>query len=215
MSNPLSIIEQSRLVAILRLDDLSTAVELTRALVIGGLRAIEFTLTNPQALEALQAVLAEIPEFAAGTASVGIGSVRNVREASAAIGAGAQFIVSPITRADIIETCVEQRVPTFPGAFTPTEIAMAWDAGASAVKVFPANGLGPRYIRDVLAPMPYLKLMPTGGVDLENMPTYFKAGAIAVGMGSNLLDPEALRTHNWHLIAENARRYAQAAAKPL
>jgi 2-dehydro-3-deoxyphosphogluconate aldolase / (4S)-4-hydroxy-2-oxoglutarate aldolase len=207
----LELISKTRLVAIIRLDDLSQAVKLSKALLAGGVVAQEFTLSNPKALEALSEVKAALSEFSNGQATIGLGSVRNVDEANAAIEAGAQFVVTPTTRLDVIEVCKNADVPIMPGAFTPTEIATAHDAGADVVKVFPARVLGATYIKDVLAPMPYLKLMPTGGVDLENMASFFKAGAVSVGVGGNLLDKKATETGDWEKVSGIARQYAEAA----
>ncbi|MGL4609451.1 MAG: bifunctional 4-hydroxy-2-oxoglutarate aldolase/2-dehydro-3-deoxy-phosphogluconate aldolase [Trueperaceae bacterium] len=210
-STVLELISRTRLVAIIRLDDLSQAVQLSKALLAGGIVAQEFTLSNPKALDALAEVKAALSEFSSGGATIGLGSVRNVDEAHAAIKAGAQFVVTPITKLEVIETCKNAGIPIMPGAYTPTEIAAAHDAGADVVKVFPARTLGPNYLKDVLAPMPYLKLMPTGGVDLENMANFFKAGAMSVGVGGNLLDKEALQRNNWEKIASIAKHYADAA----
>jgi 2-dehydro-3-deoxyphosphogluconate aldolase/(4S)-4-hydroxy-2-oxoglutarate aldolase len=211
MNHVLEIVSKTRLVAIIRLDDLSQAVQLSKALLAGGVVAQEFTLSNPNALTALSEVKAALGEFSNGQAALGLGSARNVDEAHAAIKAGAQFVVTPITKLDVIEVCKKAGVPIMPGAFTPTEIAMAHDAGADVVKVFPARTLGAGYIKDVLAPMPYLKLMPTGGVDLENMASFFKAGAVSVGVGGNLLDKRAIEAGDWEKVSTIARQYAEAA----
>ena len=210
-SNVLEIVSKTRLVAIIRLDDLSQAVKLSKAFLAGGIVAQEFTLSNPKALDVLAEVKAALPEFSNGQATIGLGSVRNIDEAHAAIKAGAQFVVTPITKLEVIEVCKKAGVPIMPGAFTPTEIATAHDAGADVVKVFPARTLGAGYIKDVLAPMPYLKLMPTGGVDLENMASFFKAGAVSVGVGGNLLDKKAIETGDWEKVSAIAKQYAEAA----
>jgi 2-dehydro-3-deoxyphosphogluconate aldolase / (4S)-4-hydroxy-2-oxoglutarate aldolase len=210
-SKVLEIISATRLVAIIRLDNLSQAVQLSKALLAGGVVAQEFTLSNPKALDALAEVKAALAEFSSGQAVIGLGSVRNIDEAHAAIKAGAQFVVTPITKPDVIEICKSADIPIMPGAFTPTEIATAYEAGADVVKVFPARALGPNFIKDVLAPMPYLKLMPTGGVDLENMSSFFKVGAVAVGVGGNLLDKKAIEAGDWNKVAAIAADYAKAA----
>jgi 2-dehydro-3-deoxyphosphogluconate aldolase / (4S)-4-hydroxy-2-oxoglutarate aldolase len=210
-STVLELISKTRLVAIIRLDDLSQALQLSKALLAGGVVAQEFTLSNPKALEALSEVKAALGEFSNGGATIGLGSVRTVDEAHAAIKAGAQFVVTPITKLDVIEVCKNAGVPIMPGAFTPTEIATAHEAGADVVKVFPVRALGSNYIKDVLAPMPYLKLMPTGGVDLENMTSFFKAGAVAVGVGGNLLDKKAIEAGDWEKVSSIAKQYADAA----
>ena len=210
----LDLVLHHRLVAIIRLDNLSSAVQLSRALLAAGIVAQEFTLTNPRALEAVARVLREVPEFSAGGATLGVGSVRTLAQARSAIQAGAQFVVSPIFQSEVVSGCVEQGVPVMCGAMTPTEIAAAWQAGASLVKVFPARSLGPKYISDVLAPMPELALMPTGGVGLDDMQNYFKAGAKAVGIGSNLFEMSALRLALWDRISEVAAEFASLAAQP-
>ncbi len=209
--NNLDLILCHRLVAIIRLDDLSAAVELSRALLAGGIVAQEFTLTNPRALEAISQVLKEVKAFSNGQATIGVGSVRSREQAVAAMAAGAQFVVSPIHHPAVTAICVERSVPVMSGALTPTEIAAAWEAGASLVKVFPARGLGADYIKDVLAPMPEIKLMSTGGIGLANMQDYFNAGARAVGVGGSLIDAQAMAAGNWDRIAEVAREYATRA----
>jgi 2-dehydro-3-deoxyphosphogluconate aldolase/(4S)-4-hydroxy-2-oxoglutarate aldolase len=207
----LPLIEHHRIVAIVRLDDLSQALAISRALAQGGIVAQEYTLTNPDALR----VLAPVQRALAADgyeAAIGIGSVRNVDECNAALAAGADFIVSPITRADIIGQCRQAGVAVMPGAYTPTEIAHAWECGADVVKVFPARQLGPGYIKDVLAPMPYLKLMPTGGVDLSNIATFLQSGAVALGIGGNLINAQAIRAQDWAAITEVAAQYTASSS---
>ncbi len=198
------------IVAIVRLDDLSQSESIVRALLDGGIRAIEFTLTNPDSLPAVRKLRDSIPMFVDGGAAIGLGSIRSVEEAESALDAGAQFLVSPFLDLRVVERCVSRGVPIAPGAFSPTEIATAWDAGASMVKVFPARMLGPNYIRDLLAPMPYLQLMPTGGVELGNIAEYFRSGACAVGVGSNLINPKAISESNWSAISTAAQQYIHA-----
>ena len=202
----------ARLVAILRLDDLSAAEPITEALFEAGVRALEFTLTNAAAPAVVRKMRDKNQSIATRKTVVGIGSVRSLEEAKLAIDSGAQFIVSPITSVQIIDYCKQNKVAVCPGAYTPTEIATCWDAGADIVKVFPAKTLGPGYIKDVLAPMPYLKLMPTGGVDLKNMASFFAAGAVAVGIGSQLLDPIIIQNENWAKLTETASEYVKACA---
>ncbi len=204
------LIFQSRLVAILRLDDLSAAAQIADTLIGAGIRALEFTLTNPESPSVIKSIRETNPAIRDGNAVIGLGSVRSLKEAKIAIDFGAQFLVSPILSVPIIEYCKQNKVAVCPGAFTPTEIALAWDAGADIIKVFPARALGPSYIRDVLAPMPYLKLMPTGGVDLKNIAQYLEAGAVAVGIGGQLLDPIALQNKDWNTVAKVAQQYVAA-----
>lgn len=201
---------QTRMIAILRLDDLSTATPIVESLFNAGIRALEFTLTNSDTPEVVRRMRNENQYIRSGDAVIGMGSVRSLDEAKIAIDSGAQFVVSPITSVAIIDFCKQNKVAVCPGAYTPTEIARSWDAGADIVKVFPVRNMGANYIRDVLAPMPYLKLMPTGGVDLNTIASYFNAGAVAVGIGSQLLDPEAIRNQDWGKIQQTAAQYVQA-----
>ncbi len=196
--------------AIVRLADLSQAVALTRALLDGGITALEFTLTNPAALQAISQVKAALSEFAQGRAVIGAGTVLNPEAVVASIEAGAQFIVSPSTNFASIAECKKRGVAVMPGAMTPTEIVAAWEAGASAVKVFPARAFGPAYIKDLREPLPHLKLMPTGGVNLENAGEYIKNGALAVGVGGNLVDKDWVAAHNWPAITAKAAAYVEA-----
>lgn len=207
-----NLVRRHRLVAIIRLDDLTHAVEISRALLEGGVYLQEYTLSNPVAPDAIRAVRKQIAAFDTVDAAIGLGSVRNVNEANEALDCGAQFVVTPVTNAAVIGRCRAANVPIMPGAYTPTEIATAWEAGATFVKVFPARNLGPGYIKDVLAPMPYLKLMPTGGIDLNNMPAYFDAGALAVGIGGNIIDVKAVAGKDWGRLASVAKVYADCAA---
>ncbi len=207
----LQIVTQCRLVAIVRLDDLSCATELTRAMLDGGVRAIEFTLTNSETPSIVSKLLNQFAEFSGGQATIGIGSVRTLDEAKLAIASGAQFLVSPITVPAIIDYAVQTSTASMPGAYTPTEIYSAYQLGADIVKVFPAKALGPGYFKDVMAPMPFLKMMPTGGVDLQNMKSYFAAGAVAVGIGSQLISPKSIASRDWNAIREAAKLHAEAA----
>lgn len=206
----LDIIRQSRLVVIVRLADLSAAIPMSQALLAGGITALEFTLTNPAALETITKVKAALTEFADGRAVIGAGTVLDAAATQAAVEAGAQFIVSPSTNYGTIEMCQKLGVANMPGALTPTEIVGAWNAGASVVKIFPARAFGPTYLKDVLAPLPHLKLMPTGRVDLDNVGQYIKNGAFATGIGSNLVDKQLVAARDWAALKERATAYVQA-----
>lgn len=203
--NVLENMEKHKIVAIVRLDDLSTARHITEALVEGGIRAIEFTLTNPDALRTIAAMRKSVDEAVA----IGAGSVTTSDQVGAVADAGAQFVVSPVSKLDVIAACVERGLPAMPGAFTPTEIQQAWEWGASVVKVFPANHLGLRYIKDVKAPLPHLRLMPTGGVNADNIREFLDLGAFAVGVGSSLINNDAVADRDWKRLRENAGRYVQ------
>ena len=209
---PFELIKKSRLVAIIRLERLDHAQELVNVLLDAGVRCLEFTLTNPDAPRWIRRLLDEDKRFENGEACIGVGSVRNVEEAKLVLDAGAQFVVTPITSVKVIEVCVQRKVPIASGAFTPTEIATAWDAGANIIKVFPARVLGPGYIRDVLAPLPYLPLMPTGGIDASNAGEYLRAGAIAVGVGGQLCPANLVEKKDWDTILQSAKRIVEACA---
>lgn len=206
----LNLMSVTPLVAIVRLADLSAAARIAQALLEAGVTALEFTLTNPAALATITEVKAALPDFVEGRAVIGAGTVLDSAGARASIEAGAQFIVAPHTNLDTIATCREWGIPCMPGALTPTEIVTAWTAGASVVKVFPARTFGPAYVKDVLAPLPQLKLMPTGGVDLDNIGQFFKNGAFAVGLGSNLVDGRLIAAGDWTGLTAKASRYVEA-----
>ncbi|MEI8211247.1 MAG: bifunctional 4-hydroxy-2-oxoglutarate aldolase/2-dehydro-3-deoxy-phosphogluconate aldolase [Planctomycetota bacterium] len=204
------LILQHRLVAILRLDPLDNARELVDVLLDAGVRCLEFTLTNPDAPSWVSQLLREDFRFRDGTAALGVGSIRNGAHARLVLDAGAQFVVTPIVSLEAIRICVERKVPIAVGAMTPTEIALAADAGATFIKIFPARSLGPSYIRDVLAPMPELQLMPTGGIDATNCADYLRAGAVAVGVGGQLCSQAAVNRKDWAGIYEAAKRVVDA-----
>ena len=203
-----SLIEQDGVIAVVRLNDLSKAVPLTEALVGGGVRAVEFTFTNPSAAEAIAAASAAL----GSRALIGAGSVLDAETARVAILSGARFVVTPTVSLPTIELCNRYGVATTIGALTPTEILTAWQAGATYVKVFPANLGGPRYLRDVLGPLPQLKLIPTGGVDLDNAGEFVRAGAVAVALGSNLVDSRSVATEDWETITARAQAIVDAVA---
>ena len=204
------VLSESRLVAILRLDCLDQAPRIVETLLEAGVRCIEFTLTNRKSPVWVSRLVKEHPSFRTGQAFLGMGSVRNLEEAKLVLDSGAQFVVTPIMQPEVIRRCVESKVPIASGAYSPTEIAMAWECGSDFVKVFPARGLGPGYIKDVLAPMPYLKLMPTGGIDAKNARDYLSAGAVAVGVGGTLCSPALVEKGDWESIHAAAVSIVQA-----
>jgi 2-dehydro-3-deoxyphosphogluconate aldolase/(4S)-4-hydroxy-2-oxoglutarate aldolase len=146
-------------------------------------------------------------------ALIGAGSVLDAETARVAVLAGAAFVVTPIVSVPVITLCNRYGVKTVIGALTPTEIITAWEAGATYVKVFPANLGGPRYLRDVMGPLPQVRLIPTGGVDLENAGDFIRAGAVAVALGSNLVDARTVATENWDTITARARAISEAVAR--
>ncbi|MBK9940074.1 MAG: bifunctional 4-hydroxy-2-oxoglutarate aldolase/2-dehydro-3-deoxy-phosphogluconate aldolase [Kouleothrix sp.] len=200
----MSIVQQiidARIVAIVRLDQYDRAVEVARALVAGGVPVLEFTLTGTGALAAITSV-----RMALGDAvCVGVGSVLNPEQAQAAIDAGAQFAVTPALRPHVIATCINRATPILCGGFTPTELLAAHEAGADLVKLFPAQAGGPRYLKDILAPLPFLRLVPTGGVSAANAREYLAAGAVALGIGGNLIAKAAVASGAFDQITAAAR----------
>lgn len=199
-------IEPHKPIAIVRLDDLGQAVEMSRALLEGGITTLEFTLTNARAVEAIAQVQREL----AGEVLVGAGTVLDGEAAEVCVRTGAAFLVTPALLPDVIAVGRERGVPVVCGAFTPTEILTAWRLGADLVKVFPAGELGPTYIKDVLAPLPGIPLVPTGGIKLDNCAAFLAAGAYTVAIGSNLVNKEIVRRGDWAALTELARRYVEA-----
>ena len=195
-------IEQAGVVAIIRMKEPEKVRAVVEAIAAGGVRALEVTMTVPRAVE----LIAELAPTMPPGFLLGAGTVVDPTTARRVIDAGAQFVVGPVFRREVIEACHERDVPVLPGCFTPTEILDAWDAGADIVKVFPATALGPGFIKDVRAPLPQVRLMPTGGVTLDNAGDWIKAGAVAVGVGTALLDAKAIAAGDYATLRANAER---------
>ena len=181
------------LIGIVRNLPAQQVIEMVEYYYSAGLRTIEVTMNSPGATDIIKALV----EASAGKMNIGAGTVCTMEDLQNAVGAGAQFIVTPVLNESIIRESVKLSVPIFPGAYTPTEIYNAWSMGASMVKVFPATRLGVDFIKDVLAPMNYLKLVPTGGVDSNNFTDYLAAGAAGVGLGSNLFPRDLIEQRRW------------------
>jgi len=203
----LSKLRTEKVVALIRAESPDGLLDCAKALAEGGLTSIELTMTTPGAIRMLEKASAELPEFL-----FGLGTVLDAETARAGILAGAKFIVTPALRPDVITLCRRYSVPVFAGAFTPTEIVNAWEAGADAAKVFPAEFLGPAYIKSIKAPLPHIELLPTGGVNAENVGEFLKAGAFATAAGSSLVEAKALKEKNWAAITARARAFAAAVA---
>jgi len=201
-------IERDRVIAIVRLDDLSGAVELVRALARGGIRVVEFTFTNPLAGRAIEAVNRALGD----EVLVGAGSVLDAATARTAILAGARFVVTPVVSLPVVSSCNRYGVPTVIGALTPTEILAACEAGATFVKIFPASVGGPRYLKDLRGPLPQVRLIPTGGVGVDNAAEFLRAGASAVAVGGNLVDPTLVRAGRWDELEARARALVDVVA---
>jgi 2-dehydro-3-deoxyphosphogluconate aldolase/(4S)-4-hydroxy-2-oxoglutarate aldolase len=195
-------IERLGVVAIIRLQDSSAVRGIVEALARGGVKALEVTMTVPRAIE----LIAEIAPTLPADFLFGAGTVLDADTAHRAARAGAQFIVSPVFRPEVVKAAHQDGIPALPGCFTPTEILAAWELGADIVKVFPATSVGPSYFKDVRGPLPQVKMMPTGGVSIDNVGDWLKAGAVAVGVGSALLDMNAIAGRHFDVIEANARR---------
>ena len=195
-------VEEAGVVAVIRIKDPERLRAVVDALSEGGVRVLEVTMTVPGAV-GLIADLA--PRMPAGFL-LGAGTVVDAVTVGRVVDAGARFIVSPVFRQEVISACHERGVAAMPGCLSPTEILNAWDGGADVVKVFPATTLGPGYIKDVRAPLPQVKLMPTGGVTVDNAGDWIKAGAVAVGVGSALLDAKAIAAGDYAVLRMNAER---------
>lgn len=195
-------IEKLGVVAIIRMPDPAALRAVVDALAEGGVRALEVTMTVPRAIE----LIAEIAPTLPSDFLFGAGTLLDAETVRRAVGAGAQFIVSPVFRREVVEAAHSEGVPVMPGCLSPTEILDAWDMGADIIKVFPATSVGPGYIKDVRGPLPHVKLMPTGGVSIDNVGDWLRAGAVAVGVGSAVVDTKAIAAKQFHVIADNARR---------
>jgi 2-dehydro-3-deoxyphosphogluconate aldolase / (4S)-4-hydroxy-2-oxoglutarate aldolase len=194
-------IEECGVVAIIRMQDTARVPAVVQALSNGGVRAIEITMTVPGAVESIRSIAETLPD----DTLLGAGTVLDPATAAQVIDAGAQFIVAPVFDPDTIRACHERDVPIMPGCFTPTEMLAAWRLGADIIKVFPATRLGPSFLKDVRAPLPQLKLMPTGGVTAENAGEWISAGAAAVAIGSALVDAKTVAAGDYARIETTAR----------
>jgi 2-dehydro-3-deoxyphosphogluconate aldolase/(4S)-4-hydroxy-2-oxoglutarate aldolase len=194
-------------VAVVRTKSGDELVNVCRALVDGGVKGVEITMTSPGAIEAIY----QASKILKGRAIIGAGSVLDPETARAVMLAGADFIVGPTLNLELIQMCRRYGKVVIPGAFSPTEILTAWQAGADVVKVFPATRLGPSFIKDIMGPLPQVRLTPTGGVNLENMREFLKAGAAFVGVGSALVSKQLLAEQDWDGLASRASDFIAAA----
>lgn len=197
----LSIIEKHKAIAVLRIPDESLFEPVAEALIRGGVHILEITMTVPNAI----GLIRKASKLYGDKILLGVGTVLTADQVSESTDAGAQFVLSPVTNKEVIERAVQLKKVMMAGAFTPTEIQQAWEWGSDIVKVFPANITGMEFIKAVKAPMPHLKLMPTGGVTLTNGKEWLKAGACAVGVGSSLVSGEDLKNRDFKAIEEKAR----------
>jgi 2-dehydro-3-deoxyphosphogluconate aldolase / (4S)-4-hydroxy-2-oxoglutarate aldolase len=191
------------IVAVVRFSDPGPLVEVVRALADGGVTVAEVTFTVPNAIE----VIREAKKQLGDRVLLGAGTVLDPETCRAAFLAGAEFVVAPSLNLDVIRMCRRYDKLVMPGAFTPTEVVAAWEAGADVVKVFPAEIVGPAFFRALRGPLPQVKLMPTGGVDLTTAAEFLKAGAVCLGVGSQLVEPKAVAAGDFARITALAREY--------
>jgi 2-dehydro-3-deoxyphosphogluconate aldolase / (4S)-4-hydroxy-2-oxoglutarate aldolase len=201
-------LQELGVVAVIRMKDADKLRAVVDAIAEGGVRAIEVTMTVPGAVGLIEKLAATLPSDVV----LGAGTVTDAATARAVIDAGARFVVGPVFRPEVMAACHERDVAVCPGCFTPTEILDAHERGADIVKVFPATALGPQFIKDVRAPLPQVRLMPTGGVSLDNAGDWIRAGAVAVGVGSALVDSKAIDAGRLDVLTRNARRIVASVA---
>jgi 2-dehydro-3-deoxyphosphogluconate aldolase / (4S)-4-hydroxy-2-oxoglutarate aldolase len=211
MNAPFSqdLLNQLPVVGILRGCSDAEVEQIVLAAIRGGLKNLEITMNSPNACGQIR----KASELAEGRMNIGAGTVLNLELLDQALSAGASFIVTPTVTELVINECVSRMIPVFPGALSPTEIVRAWELGATMVKIFPAESLGPGFIRALKAPLPAVKLLPTGGVDLKTMPDFLKAGADGFGVGSPLFRPDRIHAEDWNWVELQCRAFALAYAE--
>lgn len=197
------------IIAVVRTDRTEQVIPIAEALVAGGVNAVEITLTVPNAEVAIRAAREKFRD----TALIGAGSVLNVAQCQGVLKAGAQFVVSPVGNVRLIEATHRVDRPVMLGAFTPSEAQLVHEWGADFVKLFPADQLGPAFIKAIRTPMPHLRIVPTGGVDLKTAEDFLKAGCVALGLGSSLLKADILKSENWPELTRLGAQYVDIARK--
>jgi len=196
---------QSQIVAVIRAPSGELLADVAEALLAGGVEVMEVTFTVPGAAR----VLEQVADRLGGRILLGAGTVLDSETARIAILSGAQFIVSPTTDIDVVRLCQRYDKLVLPGALTPTEVVTAWQAGADIVKIFPSDLTGPKYLKALRGPLPQVRLMPTGGVNLDTAADFLRAGACALGIGGSLVEAEAIKAGNMERIRSLARQYVQ------
>lgn len=205
-------IHEEGVVAVLRADDAEQVVALAEQAITGGMKAIEITMTVPGALKAIEELASRYSSDAADPdryAIIGVGTVLDAETARATIMAGAEYVVAPSLNEETVKMCNRYRVPVMPGVMTIQELQSALELGVDIVKLFPGNAFSPAMISAIKGPLPQANVMPTGGVSLDNLSEWIKAGAVAVGIGSDLTK-EAVQTGDFSLVAKKARQYVEA-----
>ena len=194
------------IIAIIRADSSEQLLRAAESLLAGGVTAMEVTMTTPNALQVIGDIAAKFGD----RVLIGVGSVLDAETARAALLAGAEFVVTPVTRPEVIRLCNRYGKPIASGAFTPTECLLAYESGADFVKLFPADQAGPAYIKNILAPLPMLQIIPTGGVTPGTAGAFLQAGCVALGAGSALVSREILAKRDWKKLTTLAREFVQA-----
>jgi 2-dehydro-3-deoxyphosphogluconate aldolase/(4S)-4-hydroxy-2-oxoglutarate aldolase len=198
-------VHRSGIVAVIRAASGESLCDVAEALVAGGVEVMEVTFTVPRAHK----VLEQVAERLGDKILLGAGTVLDAETARIALLSGAEFIVSPTLNLDVIRLCRRYDKLVMPGAFSPTEVLTAWEAGADIVKVFPSDITGPAYLKALAGPLPQIRLMPTGGVTLETAPAFLRSGAYALGVGSSLVDPKAVAAGQLQPIEQLARQFVE------
>ncbi|GGE24448.1 2-dehydro-3-deoxy-phosphogluconate aldolase [Marinithermofilum abyssi] len=200
---------ESGIIAVIRRVPKDRIPPLVESLIKGGVTALEITVDSP----GVYSVLRKVSEVIGERAVIGAGTVIDATSAERAIESGAEFLFSPSLHPDVIRVALRHGKVAVPGVMTPTEMIMALEYGADMVKIFPAGVLGPKYIRDILAPFPQIPVIPTGGINLENVASFIEAGAAAVGIGGELVDRRSVETSDFERIARTAELYVEAIGK--
>ena len=200
-SEIISLLTDPGIIAVVRAQKTDQVLPLSEALIAGGVIAIEITMTTPNAIEAIRGAKKTLGD----RGLIGVGTVLDVLTCRAAIEAGAEFVVSPILRPELVAPCRAADKPIMLGAYTPTEAQLGHEAGADFIKILPSDGLGPNYIRAIRAPLPHLRIIPTGIAKAEDIAEFIKAGCAGVGLGSLLVSSEILRTNNWSELTRSAK----------
>ena len=208
-SEIISLLADPGIIAVVRAQKTEQVLPLSEALIAGGVNAIEITMTTPNAIEAIR----EASQKVSSRGVIGVGTVLDAESCRAAIRAGAEFVVSPILRPELVALCHAAARPVMLGAYTPTEAQLGHEAGADFIKIFPSDGLGPNYIRAIRAPLPHLRIIPTGIAKADDIAEFIKAGCVGVGLGSLLVSSEILRTNNWSELTRSANAFRSLVEK--
>jgi len=208
-SEIISLLTNPGIIAVVRAQKPEQVLPLSEALIAGGVIAIEITMTTPNAIAAIR----EASQKLGSSALIGVGTVLDVNTCRDAIDEGAEFVVSPICRLELLPVAAAANRPVMLGSYTPTEAQKAHEAGSDFIKIFPADTLGPGYIKALRAPLPHLRIVPTGGVDAGNVGEWFKAGCAAVGAGSSLVSTKILQDAAWSELTKRAVEFVKAAAE--